>query len=51
MALSYAFSKLPYISNLSEGNRIIILTIIIILLCFVIGWLFGIKFNGNERRL
>ena len=30
-ALSYAFAKLPYLCTLSEGTRVIILTVIIAL--------------------
>jgi hypothetical protein len=29
MAVSFAFSRLPYISDLSEGTRIIIITLLI----------------------
>ena len=43
MALSYAFSKLPYISTLSEGNRIIILT-------FILGLLFALIFPHEEEE-
>lgn len=43
MVLSFAFAKLPYLSKLSEGNRIIILTIIL-------GAIFALAFPHAEEE-
>ena len=43
MVLSFAFAKLPYLSKLSEGNRIIILTIIL-------GVIFALAFPHAEEE-
>ena len=43
MVLSFLFANLPYVSNLSEGNRIIILTIIL-------GCIFAFVFPHNEEE-
>ena len=43
MVLSFAFAKLPYLSKLSEGNRIIILTIIL-------GAIFALAFPHAEEK-
>ena len=36
MALSFAFAKIPVISEISSGMRVIILTVVISLVCAVI---------------
>lgn len=43
MVLSFLFANLPYVSKLSEGNRIIILTIIL-------GGIFAFVFPHNEEE-
>lgn len=43
MVLSFLFANLPYVSKLSEGNRIIILTIIL-------GCIFAFVFPHNEEE-
>jgi hypothetical protein len=45
MALSFAFSKLPYLSSLSSGFRVIILTVIIALAAAI---LFPVKEQDDE---
>lgn len=45
MALSFAFSKLPLLCNISSGIRVIILTVVISLACAV---LFPVKEEDNE---
>lgn len=46
MALSFAFSKLPLLSSISEGMRVIILTVVISLLAAL---LFPVKEEENEE--
>jgi len=36
MALSFAFAKLPYLSQISSGMRVIILTVVISLFCALV---------------
>ena len=44
MILSFIASRAPYISSLSEGNRIIILTV-------VLGTVFALLFPPKEEEL
>lgn len=46
MAVSYAFTKLPYINEISTGTRIIILTVVISLVAAI---LFPVKEEGHEE--